>query len=32
MEAYQDTNFFTLLFIIFISAGFTNNILLTRFL
>jgi len=27
-----DTNFFTMLFIIFISAGLTNNILLTRFL
>ncbi len=32
MEAYQDTNFLTMLFIIFISAGLTNNILLTRFL
>lgn len=32
MEAYQDTNFFSMLFIIFISAGLTNNILLTRFL
>ncbi|MBN2281042.1 MAG: NADH:ubiquinone reductase (Na(+)-transporting) subunit E [Candidatus Marinimicrobia bacterium] len=32
MEAYQETNFFATLFIIFISAGLTNNILLARFL
>jgi len=32
MEALQNTNFLTSLFIIFMAAGFTNNILMTRFL
>lgn len=32
METLQNTNFWASLFIIFISAGFTNNILMTRFL
>jgi Na+-transporting NADH:ubiquinone oxidoreductase subunit E len=32
MEALQNTNFLTSLMIIFLAAGFTNNILMTRFL
>ena len=32
MDLYQDTNLFNMMFIIFISAGLTNNILLARFL
>lgn len=32
METLQNTNFLTSLLIIFLAAGFTNNILMTRFL